>query len=575
MPFIKQIQLRNFRCFRRQTDVTFDQATYLIGINNSGKTALLSAINCFFDESSYQPGFLNRTEFVAKKEGYNRSDITITFNITLIAGVTRKKRMLNSYGQDLKIRRSFTYREVSGIVVNDYFINDTSYPFDNLDSDIQDILNAVSISYIHPQEGENLLLQAQEKFKARLFHNWGRHASVAGKLRDLQKKWDELKKTANTYLSASLTSNIQKIWPNSSTKVDLPDRIQDIVAISDITFRSSPNLPEVTLTDQGTGAQSTILYQTHYLLDSDRSLHQGFYSPIWLLEEPESFLHADIAVKLGTLLNSDEWLTSIQMIISTHSPLILACSRQNSSQTSWVVFRNHVVEMEKPVEDVTSKDIEEVGQLMGDPNFDAYFAASQKGPLLFIEDSRKLTRQKYEEAGIYVTEALDGVSTIKKYITVFMALDGLIRKRAIFLLDNDKGTKELSSYLTTRNKKKEENGFSLYSPSESTHLLLLPQDFSAEDLFEEFDNVLEDCVHEIYDVGYILKKNVPTNLTRVVAMARKKDPPANLDAAKLLIKNEQDVKDIFWQRVEEGDYKICVKYSTILKGILSEEKITE
>ena len=572
MPFIKQVKVRNFRCFRRWTTIQLDQATYLVGINNSGKTAFLSAIQCFFDDSAYQPEFLNRTEFVAKQEGYNRSDITITFDLTQVTGPTRKKRICDQYGDKLQIQRSFTFREVSEVVISEYILNEKSYTLDSIDKDIQNIIHAVSVSYIHPQEGEELLHRAQEKFKARLFHNWGRHASVADRLKELQGHWNELRRTANSYLSSSLTNNLKNVWPQSSTKVDLPERIEDIVAISDISFRSSPSLPEVTLTAQGTGAQSMILYQTHYILDSDRSLHQGFYAPVWLLEEPESFLHADISVKLGTLLNSDEWLHSIQMIISTHSPLILACSRQNSEHTRWIIFNNHGVEKQKHVKEVNEEDIETIGRLMGDPNFDAYFAASQKGPLFFIEDTRDLTKEKYEEAGLVVTQVLDGGSTVKKYVAVFKSLAGLIKKRVVFLLDNDKGVKEFKSYLNARNKKKEEKGFTLYSISENAYLLLMPKDFAAEDLFEEFDSIVEECVNEIFIEGYELRTSIPTRLSRAVAYVRRKEHPTDLDAAKLLIKNQQDVKDIFWTRVADDDYKVSDEYRVLLQRFINNDE---
>lgn len=92
--------------------------------------------------------------------------------------------------------------------------------------------------------------------------------------------------------------------------VDLPEKVVDVIAVSEILFKGSSDLPDVSLTSQGTGAQSTILYQTHFLLDSDKTLHRGFYYPIWLVEEPESFLHVDIIFKLGYLLCSDIWLDS-------------------------------------------------------------------------------------------------------------------------------------------------------------------------------------------------------------------------------------------------------------------------
>lgn len=473
MNFLKKISVQNFRCIRQETVLSLSQGTYLVGANNSGKTAFLAALRCFFDSDLYCPNDLNKTEFTAKKSGFNTSEISIEFDLTVVEGKVRKKRMVDAYGDRLKIKKLFTYREASDTINIEYEVGLGKVQFfDKLDKDVQDILKAVSISYIHPQEGGDLLAKAQDKFKQRLFHNWGRHASVSEQLKDLQVKWDELRTTANSYLSAALTESLRKFWPGSSTVIDLPEKIEEIVAISDIAFRSSQNLPEVTLTSQGTGAQSIVLYQTHYILDSDRSLHRGFYVPIWLLEEPESFLHTDIAVKLGNLLASKQWLANIQIVTSTHSPVILACSRQSEDDTAWVALSTHEVKRQIPVRDVVDDDIQFLGELMGDSNFDAYFTASQASQLVFIEDKRPLTTQKFEEAGIPVTRAFDGVSEAKKYLDVFRTIEGFAAKHAVVILDNDKGIKDFKVMIENGTKIREEAGFELHKVGKNAYRFL-------------------------------------------------------------------------------------------------------
>jgi len=571
MGFISKVTVRNFRCFRRPTELDLGQSTYLVGINNSGKTALLSALHCFFNSNAFIPEYLNKTELLSKQEGYNRSDISITFDLNLVSGPVRKRRMTDAFGETLEVRKSFTFREVSKSIVEEYTISGENFSFDGLDDDVQAVLNSVSISYIHPQEGQQLLEKAQEKFKNRLFNNWGRHASVSERLRELQQQWDDLRQTANTYLSSTLTANLRRIWPSSSTKVDLPARIEDIVAVSDIAFRSSPSLPEVTLTSQGTGAQSTILYQTHYILDSDRSLHRGMYFPMWLLEEPESFLHADIAVQLAKLLNSSEWLANIQMVISTHSPIILAASRQTPERTRWVVFQSHAVELQKSVLEVTDGDIMSVGEMMGDSNFDAYFSASADETRVFLEDSRRLTKDKLVDAGIPVTFGLNGISQVKKYLAVYSSLPEAVNGKVFFLIDNDLGTRELRQYLHRR-RDRHEDGFARYPVSDNVFIVLMPSGFRSEDLFDEFDDILEECCDSIYDDQLNFRDQVPLNLTRAVSALRRKERPGNREEAKALIRNEQDVKDMFWERVQQSEYSVADGYRTLLRAIMDLEE---
>jgi hypothetical protein len=304
-------------------------------------------------------------------------------------------------------------------------------------------------------------------------------------------------------------------------------------------------------------------------LDSDRSLHRGFYVPIWLLEEPESFLHTDIAVKLGSLLASDEWLESIQMIISTHSPVILASSRKNESQVRWAIVESHSVALQKQVDAIDEKDIDRIGLLMGDPNFDAYFTAAQRETLVFIEDTRPLTKAKLEEAGVPVTKALDGTSAVKKYMEVFRAVPGVVPKKAYFVLDNDKGAKEFNSLLTPQRLKKTEDGLTLYELENMVFVVLLPKDKAIEDLFEEFEDEVENCARAIYTPDFKLQDSVPANLSRATGVARARGNVRNMDEAKTLLRNQQDVKDRFWLLLESNGYKIAPNYATALKTLLT------
>lgn len=546
-----------------------DQATYLIGENNSGKTSMLLAFRCFFDPTIYKSDYLNKTEHLSRRTGYNRSRVSIDFDLDSInKGQTRKKRLISNYGTTIRITGSFSYREASDSVIHEYLIKGKRFSsFDTLDKDLQHLLNSITVSYIHPQEGADLLTRAQEKFKERLFNNWGRHKSVTSQLQQVQESWKDLRKTANTYLSSALTTSLKKMWPESSAIVNLPEHIEEIVQVSDIAFRSSPSLPEINLTEQGTGAQSIVLYQTHYVLDSDKSLHRGFYAPTWLLEEPESFLHTDISIKLGQHLNSDEWLGNIQMIISTHSPIILAASKRQVDLTKWVVFKDQSIELQKDASQISDREIEEIGRMMGDPNFGVYFSVSEEDSLLFIEDRRQLTEQKMKDAGIPVTRALKGTGDVKKHIDIFLAIPEVIKRSATFILDNDKGINEFQHYIRDL-QPKVNNQFSLYKLDEKVSLLITPPDYAAEDLFKEFSDFLDECVDDIYNPDMSFKTTIPTDISRAVASIRGKKF-SNFDDVRAKLKSEQDVKDKFWKHVDAEGLEIDAIHSNAIRELLN------
>ena len=367
-----------------------------------------------------------------------------------------------------------------------------------------------------------------------------------------------------------MTDRVQDIWPESNVKIDLPGKIEDVVAISDIAFRSSKNLPEVSLTLHGTGAQSTILYQTHYLLDSDKSLHQGMYYPVWLVEEPESFLHADIAFKLGRLLASTEWQSSIQMLISTHSPIILAGSRQNPDTNKWVLLEKHSVTFEREVSNVENNDIEFIGRVMGDANFDVYFTGASGGPLIFIEDSKKQTCESFREADIAVTKGLDGITEVKKFLNVYLSVSEAVVGDAYFIVDGDEGLKLIKSMLSDGEIVLDDTGWKKYRLSDKLFVIVLPDGSAVEDLFEEWDDVLEGILDDILDDSLSIKEKIPARLSQIVVSLRS-SPPSDREEAKNKIRNIKDAKDRFWEQLKIHKWKMSKSYVSILSNMLSEQ----
>ncbi len=395
MGLISKVSLKNFKCFREKIDLPINQGTYFIGINNAGKTAVLNAVKFFFDSSLFDDeSFLNRTTYLAKKGGYNRSEITLTFDLSSVINKALKSKLIKFFsGTNAVIKKSIIFSSDSRQITSFYTIREKDYDFEQIDENIRKLLRSVKIIYIHPQEGRELLLNAQDKLRARLLANWGRGARLSHSIKELQDKWIALREQARSYLSGSLTDSLQKMWPGSEASIDLPKDVKDIVAISDITFKSHTSFPDIELTAQGTGAQATILYLTHFLLDSDRSLHRGEYHPIWLLEEPESFLHADLIAKFAAQMNSELWLRNIQMLVSTHSPIILAASRLGEKSIIWNLINEYRLKEGKGVDEWSPEQIEDIGKIMGDANFHVYFNAAKRGPLYLLKTLENLRRQ--------------------------------------------------------------------------------------------------------------------------------------------------------------------------------------
>ncbi len=570
MALITEVSIQNFKCYRRKQTFSLTQSNFFIGPNNAGKSAILKAIHCFFDDNEYSSDEINKTELRAKSAGYNKSIVGIKFDFSFITTKTLKKKLINKYGTELIIYKNFTYREITNTIIVDFTINSKSYSYESLPTDIGDLFSKISLSYIHPQEAEELFEKAQEKLKERLLANWGRGATLSTELDELQKHWTKLRKKANTYLSKGLTQNLQNIWPGCETKIDLPEKISDIIGISEIMFKAASDLPDVSITSQGTGARSTILYQTHYILDSDKTLHRGFYYPIWLIEEPESFLHADIIFKLGQLLCSDLWLNNIQMLISTHSPLLLSTSKINPERVSWISIINHALKASKRASDWFDDEIKEIGIEMGDPNFDIYFKTPNSGQLIIIEDEKAITEKKLKEAGINVSNRLKGSSSVLRYFDVLRTININNGRRVYFLVDNDKGFKEFETSLSNgKLVATTSTGFMKYEFSNDVYIVLFPEGYAMEELFDEHDRILTECASKIFteDFTQPTKESVPAYLTRAHAAIRSKKCKG-IAEAKQTIRNQQDVKDFFWGLVESNGLVINEKIAEEINSLI-------
>lgn len=572
MNIIKSIRVKNFRCFRKSVEFDFLDGSYLIGANNSGKSAILNAIRFFFDGSTLTKDDFNNTELRSKQSGYNRCEIDIIFDLNNIKNASSKiKSFKKKYSDVLTIKKIYLYRESSDDVSVFYSIaSDDEHPFTEIPEDVRWFLSRFIVSYIHPQDADKLLIDAEEKLRRRLINTFGRGAGFIKKMKDLEESWNSLRDDASRSLSENLTTALRTVWDDAQVKIDLPEKIQDILTISSISFRQSASQPEIILGRQGNGIQAAVLFQAHYILDSDKTAHRGFYCPIWLIEEPETFLHADISLRLGAMLSSDEWRSNIQMIITTHSPLILAASNQNPPTTKWIHMKNFSIAFMKSADQIVDSDLVAIGSEMGDVNFDIYFDSNFSTPQLILEDSRSATFDVLRRSNVSVTKKLNGTSDVKKYIDTVTRLGFPIRNVMVFLMDKDDGAKEFNKYFTVDNLIKEIREFCLYKIAEKIYILTLPELRAVEDLFDEFDDYLGEAADVLFDDEWInaTSGSVPGNMSRAHAAIRNKRAGSRQHAKSLLSK-EQDIKDGFWKKIHENSYSISEENTSAINELFN------
>jgi len=568
MALLTEISLKNFECFKDKVSFSLNDATFFIGKNNSGKSSIFRAICVFFGEIDFNYKFLNKTVFRAKKAKNNVSEITITFDLNEIKLKAFRQRLLklNKKSAKLTIKAKYTYRQNYTDEV--FEVNGRRHKYEDLNPDIQRLIESVKINYIHPQEGAELLAKAQEKLRRRLLDNWGRSANVSQELNKLNTEWETYSKKANSYLSELLTAKVKSFWGNGEVIINLPKKINEIIKVSEINFKMNRDLPAISLTSQGTGVQQSLLYYASYVLDSDRTLRRNKeYHPIWLLEEPESFLHADMIIKLAKDLTSSEWLANLQILLTTHSGLLLASSINQEDNILWNILTTHNLEVSYNPTKIDNSKINRIGQIMGDPNFEIYFFVNKTS--IFIEDTSKVLIDKLEEEGI-VVKGLWGINEIKKYVQVLRTNNFT---KVFFIVDNDKGYDKIKEVLEGISQKSLDFDFSEYELENNVHILLLPKDWAMEELFDGFDSFIDEFVPKIIDMK--TKKlliSTPTICTKTVTILNRRyqnKPVNSVDEVKDELRKDDNIKKEFWKQVENNIFKFKKEIISFLKSFLA------
>lgn len=570
---LQGVAIRNFKVIRSKTSFKLGTSAYFIGQNNAGKSTVLKAIRYFFNDTMFQEDgdFLNKTERMRKRSGSSRSEITVTFNIQNVNVKQLRDDLKKKYGDWVSVSKEASLSLTGQVTIVTKVKGQKDADFHVMqDENIKRLFNSISINYLHPQQGEELLAMAQQKLKRRLLDNWGRRDQrITQEMKKIEEQWEKFKEAANKYLSSSLNESTRKMWPDSEITIGLPDNIRDVLDVSQISFSSYKGAPPIDLASQGAGAQSLILYFTHYMLDSDRTLTRAReYHPVWLIEEPESFLHFDLIAKLGDEFNSEAWSVNMQLLISTHSSVLLAKSRLSGDESMWHLVRQEQEPLSKPSSKWSIPEINDIGEVLGDANFKLYFEAAIPDDQLFLEDSREETVVAFEKIGLRVSHAVGGVSDIKNMIVSLQHLQrNETSNRIVFLVDNDKGFKTVSHLaereITTQ------NSFSLHTIKDAAnaYLLVTPPDTASEDLFEELDDLLDEALNELVDNTMKLLPAIPTYLSKAALLFRD-HPPVDRESAKKVLKTNPDFKAFFWKQVKDRGLVIAADQQRSLKTLI-------
>ena len=305
-------RISNYRSIKEEQTVVFDTATTLIGPNNSGKTNALRAIALLF--GGYDNKFLyDRARDLPVDRPSKQTSVIGTFDIQpeerwFWDKFDRLHDLQGTEREGNTVVTLYLYFTGTNTPVYSFFAN-IKRPSDKkadysriLRSLVTDLVEKYSVIYI-PSEKSIVDLYSQllaprvsEKASSIL-------SSALGEL-----------KTQLTSIGESISKTLNESGiTESAVQLEVPgDDLRNIVGEFSLTVTDTV---KTSYTQKGRGLQAAIFYASLHWVDE--RIREERKIPLWLIEEPESYMHPELAK------NCKRMLTLIAQnsmtIISTHS----------------------------------------------------------------------------------------------------------------------------------------------------------------------------------------------------------------------------------------------------------------
>ncbi|WP_338332698.1 AAA family ATPase [Acetobacter sp. LMG 32666] len=307
-------RIRNYRTVLDEVLPDLDKGLTLVGPNNAGKTNLLKAIRLFFTGYNNSLGY-NRESDLSFGQGRNQTNISITFRIeqsdsdeinNIIENITELLKVDKPKNNEITVY--LTFSSSSNPIYRVYpnskrpTIATTKASYSRFERSFMDIIfNKFSVHYIPSDKSSeqlynDLILPFLLK---KAFSALTPHMTI------ISSAMDSVAKSFNLSLQKASINGLK----SSFTFPSDPNRF-----FKEVDFSLSD--PEKTsIFSKGMGIQSAAILSSFNWITLEEIKDDK--NVIWLLEEPESYLHPELASQCDRMI--DELRDCSQVICTTHS----------------------------------------------------------------------------------------------------------------------------------------------------------------------------------------------------------------------------------------------------------------
>jgi len=319
MNLIQSVSIRCFRSIRDGQLENVDAFCVLSGLNNSGKSNFLRALNAFFNGvvERGNPIEIDRDYFRPEVRAKKKKVIRITVHFKLPKEFKFRSKLENVESlltREFRITKEWKRGEPEPLI----YLNDSEDPVGAEEKQkVHAFLGLISFRYIPnrviPTE---IILHEQLALRDVLVRRLARFKNAAGKI------FKGIEETSEALVS-ELSKSIRKIGPDIEQI-----RLATAKSLADLAFRFGYRLREngveIEEGEQGSGMQSLLMFQTLHLIDQDYFQQFGWkQAAIWAVEEPESSLNTAMEVQVADFLSRISGSERLQVIATTHSDLMI------------------------------------------------------------------------------------------------------------------------------------------------------------------------------------------------------------------------------------------------------------
>lgn len=495
MRLVKAV-ISNFRGIQGLTEITFNNFNTIVGKNDAGKSTILKALNVFLNEVPFNKDDINvfadtnvtiELYFKVDDENqiirYDDKTIFVLKEILSEDGLLRIKKVWDITRARIT-SETYIYRKI--YETNDYLllnkedilelcnqlgiINEEEIEYKEIRIRLAHKLETMATPFYY--DYEKLLTSGKSKSKMLndclknvlpKFEYFPADTSLSDSDTAIQNFFKKLAQNTidqelnKTEIEAPIRNKLQSVFSKITDKINgiVPEEEKvepeikfDWTKLVQATFKSTNEEGSIPLSSRGDGFRRiTMMSYFEYLAEQDASEQQNI---IFGFEEPETFLHPSAQENLfDKLLGMSD--NGYQIIITTHSPIIVA----NSKQSDLI----HILKADKEYKvNLNIEDIKDIALDLGITIDNQFITLFNRAKVLFlvegIDDVHAFIHisNLYKENGLidYTLEELGitlipvgGCDSIKHWVT--LDLLKTLDKPFFIYLDSDKESEDGNS----------------------------------------------------------------------------------------------------------------------------------